>query len=296
MRQTREAKIKALAQTGDYNPEEAANAQRILDNRSLMLISNAERALAEAQTLGEMRDVHTMAKALQAGAKAHGLGIEAENKAAAVIIKAQVAMGQELIRMATDGERAVRGVVLGTVAGQGKKVLPAGEVPPTMAALGINYNDASRWQTLARDVSRLDAGLFEQLLERAQHDLEGRVVRLSQAPFVELVRNSLPPGDVPKPKGRIAPPAETVDEAKSTDFGPAYRLTQAVNRMDEAADEVYALLGSVDLPDRNEYRVDADGERYPVRIPDDQWEARIVRATRTAKIAVALVRRLEDLR
>lgn len=82
-----------------------------------------------------------------------------------------------------------------------------------------------------------------------------------------------------------------------TDVGPTGDIFErAIETMNSAADEVLAALRLPEWPDRNTYKVDEDGDRYPFRIADEEWEARIERATRTAKIAVAFVRRLEELR
>jgi len=107
-------------------------------------ISLARRALAEATTLPEMRDVHATASALQKYARARNLGIEAENPCAEIVYRAERKMGAELIRMAEAGERA-----MGWSTAPGHK----GTVDttlPTFADLGVARHAADDWQKFAK--------------------------------------------------------------------------------------------------------------------------------------------------
>jgi len=111
-------------------------------------ISLARQALAEATTLPDMKSVRSWAEALRAYAKSRGMGIEAENQAAEVVIRAERKMGVELRRMAEAGERN---------AGENSQFagsLPGGErlrksPNPTLGALGLDRYQSSDWQKLA---------------------------------------------------------------------------------------------------------------------------------------------------
>jgi hypothetical protein len=96
----------------------------------------AQRALAEATTLPEMKDVRSWAEALRAYARSRGMGIDAENQAAEVVIRAERKMGGELARMAEAGERA-------TQAGNNLQALPR------LQDLGIERHHAEDWVRLA---------------------------------------------------------------------------------------------------------------------------------------------------
>ena len=69
-------------------------------------ISLARQALAEATTLPDMKSVRSWAEALRAYAKSRGLGIEAENQAAEIVIRAERKMG---LVLAEPGTRAKGG-------------------------------------------------------------------------------------------------------------------------------------------------------------------------------------------
>jgi hypothetical protein len=149
-------------------------------------ISLARRALAEATTLPDMKDVRSWAEALRAYAKSRGMGIEAENQAAEVVIRAERKMGTELIRMAEAGERTVAGTggsrLLGRIPG-----LPAGERKAftavvnaggaTLAGMGVTPRQSSHWQRLATIDDEMFESLVVELLSR-----EG--ARLSRMDFV----------------------------------------------------------------------------------------------------------------
>ena len=73
--------------------------------RSLTILSEAGRMLAEAKTLEDVRQIRSLAVAAQAYAKAHELGEEARNRAGAVVVEADILGGQILEEMAENGER-----------------------------------------------------------------------------------------------------------------------------------------------------------------------------------------------
>ena len=90
------------------SPTEAAVAREKLRG-DITILPRAQQALAEAITLTDMKEIHDFAAALRAGARARGMGVEAENMAADLIIRAERRMGQELAYMKEVGERAAQG-------------------------------------------------------------------------------------------------------------------------------------------------------------------------------------------
>jgi hypothetical protein len=72
---------------------------------ALEQISIAQRALGEAKTLPDIKAVRDTAETLRAGARARQMGIETENTAAEIVVRAERKMGAELLRMKWFGER-----------------------------------------------------------------------------------------------------------------------------------------------------------------------------------------------
>ena len=127
----------------------------------------------EAGDVNTMKDIRALATAMQKGARARGLGIEAENVAAEVVLRSERAIGQLLVRMAEDGTRAKGGgaVLLDEVqiaTGHGSQAALRGRGPsdlPTLASMGItNARAAWEWQ----QVARLDNETFERMIEAAR--------------------------------------------------------------------------------------------------------------------------------
>lgn len=125
---------------------------------SLAPISQAQRMLTEATNLAEFREVRDYAEGLRAWARARGEGVTTENLAAAYILRAERAMGQELIRMAEVGERAARGQWQERKAGpagnqvsrwEGQEVT-ATKVLPSLTDLGVSEKESYLWQRLAK--------------------------------------------------------------------------------------------------------------------------------------------------
>jgi len=111
-------------------------------------ISLARQALAEATTLPEMKDVRATAAALLEYAKKRGLGIEAENPCAEVVIRAERKMGAELIRMREAGERDLGGGVP-TKGAEGTQPRSTPSTLPRLMDFDITWDKSSDWQKLA---------------------------------------------------------------------------------------------------------------------------------------------------
>lgn len=118
---------------------------------TLALISQARQALAEAQTLPDIKLAMERAKAGEAGARAAARvaaqrdlvevaeqANEAANDAASVRIEAQAKAGELLKQMAERGERIERG-------SPGMKSQPA----TSLDDLGVTKSESSRWQQIA---------------------------------------------------------------------------------------------------------------------------------------------------
>ena len=77
---------------------------------ALTPISRARQMLAEATTIPALRELHDYAIGVKAWAKARDLGVDAENEASEVILRAERAMGEAILGMRAAGLlRAVGG-------------------------------------------------------------------------------------------------------------------------------------------------------------------------------------------
>jgi len=135
--------------------------------------------VAQATTIGDIKDARALAKAVQGYVHDRSLGIEAENPAAAIVLVSEYKAGAELIRMKDAGER---------YKGPGE-IRPAnqwqGRDPalPTIEDLGLTKYQAESWQQLARQYPSADA-----LIARIESMPEG--TRVSRA--------AISPGDAPE--------------------------------------------------------------------------------------------------
>lgn len=141
----------------------------------LVLLDGAERALAEATSVADLKAFRDEVTAAKAWAKSRGLGVEAENKAAEYILRAERRIGQELIRMAETGERAMRG--------PGARPVPQdGELGPVrLGDLGLTYKDSEAFTAVAR----LPEDVFEAMLTAARESRE----RIAKINFYRKPRN-----------------------------------------------------------------------------------------------------------
>lgn len=149
---------------------------------ALTPITQAERALAEAASIDDLKDVRAFASAMQKGARARGMGIEAENQAAELVLRAERRIGQALRDMLENGERAKGGGkpvldALSIAAGRAQGALRGTTKSelPTLADLGLtNSRQAWEWQQLAL----LDEDTFERMLSEAKH-LKERIAKVN---------------------------------------------------------------------------------------------------------------------
>jgi len=110
-------------------------------------ISLARQALAEATTLPDMKSVRSWAEALRAYARSRGMGIDAENQAAEVVIRAERKMGAELARMGLKAGGPPGNLHrLGVVSDEHLLTRPGSSEEGT---LGLTTRQSWQWQKLA---------------------------------------------------------------------------------------------------------------------------------------------------
>jgi ParB family chromosome partitioning protein len=125
-----------------------------MKNDALAKLSNATRALAEAKTLDEVKKIHNIAKAAETYARAAKLGLEAQNHAAEVKLRAERKAG-EMLGILERGKTGPK--IIGNDADNSeyRRVLDDTETPD---------RDASRWQTIAG----MDDDKFEAVIGEAK--------------------------------------------------------------------------------------------------------------------------------
>lgn len=117
---------------------------------ALTTIGPLQEALALATEAGDidtLRDIAATATALQKGAKARGMGLEAENTAAEVILRAERAIGRSILAMRAEGQLAARG------ASPSQWTSRDATSVKTLADIGLgsgtDRNRVAEWQRLA---------------------------------------------------------------------------------------------------------------------------------------------------
>jgi len=144
----------------------------------LARLDEACRLLSECTDLAEIRAVHDMAEAARLYARAANRGLEAQNNAAEIKIRAERRAGELLAELPKNG--GARGVGVSFHDGSA----------PTLTELGIDTHDSHRWQ----QVARVPATAFEAHIEQvrtAGRELTSASVR-ALAPRFTPKRNEVP--------------------------------------------------------------------------------------------------------
>jgi hypothetical protein len=156
----------------------------------------ARYALEQAESVPEIKDVRDRAEALRSYAKRAGLGLEAQNQCAMLKLRAERKAGELL---------ATYGLAFG------------GDTSDTvsLADMGIERHDSSRWQKLAR----VDEGEFETYLANA---IAARV-EITQAAALRLAN---PPADrtrleADEHEQKPLPPTDVLALEEAIENGPA---------------------------------------------------------------------------
>lgn len=150
-----------------------------MTDNTLANIPPLQKALALAAEAGDvdaLKDVRAMGTALQRGAKARGMGVDAENAAAEVVLRSERAIGQTLLKMREEGVLAAQGDAPKRgnrfVRGLPPKSGPTPEL--TVADLPFTQHNVSDFTTLAR----LPDETFETMLNEAKN-LRERIAKVN---------------------------------------------------------------------------------------------------------------------
>src|SRR6266571_1939578 len=99
----------------------------------------SRRLLAEVRSVDDAKAIHDFAEAARVYARQARLGLEAQNDAAEIRLRAEHKLGELLAALPKqDGGAAARA-----------RSQNATEVPPRLGDLGISKSQSSRWQAIA---------------------------------------------------------------------------------------------------------------------------------------------------
>ena len=113
----------------------------------IIKLENATRMLAEIRTIDDARKLIDLAEAARVYARQVELGLEAQNHAAEIKLRAQRRAGEILDTM--EKNKGTAGTLAGRDTSGGYSLLPPEDNTPTYADMGIDKVDAHRWQTIA---------------------------------------------------------------------------------------------------------------------------------------------------
>ena len=113
------------------------------DTNGLIILDRATQMLAEVRSVDDARDLIDLAEAARVYARQVKLGLDAQNHAAEIRLRAQRRAGEILLDM----EKNTGAMGIGS--NQFEVRLQPTTAPPTYSDLGIDKRDAHIWQTLA---------------------------------------------------------------------------------------------------------------------------------------------------
>ncbi len=137
---------------------EAAEAGEPL---SLVKLDDVRRTLAELEQIDEVKDIRDKAEAMRLYAKQAQMGLDAQNHAAEIKIRAERRAGELLKSM--DKNTGTKGQLIGPGIIGGNTTLPPIK-PPPLDDLGISKMQSSRWQQIAE----IPEPEFEKLMEETK--------------------------------------------------------------------------------------------------------------------------------
>lgn len=192
------------------------------DMNSLATLDRATQMLAEVRSVDDAKKIIDLAEAARVYAKQVKLGLEAQNHAAEIKIRAQRRAGEILREMEkSEGGRPVENRLQPAT---GFANAPAGLIAkgslPTYSDLGIEKRDAHVWQTLAS----MDAPVFEQFIAEKRDAVEEITTAAMYREAKRFIAQQRP--DAPKlPTGRYgviyADPPWRYGDRLVEGYGPA---------------------------------------------------------------------------
>jgi phage N-6-adenine-methyltransferase len=151
-------------------------------SNQLQKIEGAARALAEAETLDEIKYVHDIATAAAEYARAAKLGLEAQNSAATIKLRAERKAGELLAGL--ERERGGSGRF-----GSSIDVQTASPYAATLAETDTSRQQANRWQAVAQMPEEKFEAYIEETIEAGDELTTAGVLRVAKAPDVTRVNS-----------------------------------------------------------------------------------------------------------
>ena len=121
----------------------------------LIKLNAARKALSEAKTLQEIKEIKNIAIAVKAYAKAKGMGVEMKNEASEIEIRAIREMGKLIKEKQDAGEMAKKGE------NQSNLVLEGNKVKSTLPEIGITRKESST----SKNLSAMSDENFEDIMD-----------------------------------------------------------------------------------------------------------------------------------
>ena len=191
----------------DFSPPAAPAAELIVpeppETTALAPTAAVELALANAEHVGEVKEIRDKAEAVRTYAERAGLGLEQQNAAAEVRLRAERRAGEMLAKMALHG---------------GDRRGADANDRVTLGDLGVSKDQSARWQKLAR----VSAGDFDAhvvaVKERGEELTTAGLLRLAK-PARRKAAKPVPDEDAPD-AGVVETLAELIDSGAK--FGCLY--------------------------------------------------------------------------
>jgi len=111
-----------------------------MESKSIALLNNATKMLAEVQSIDDAKNLMDTASAAKHYARKHGLGVEAVTFARSIEIASEIKLGEFLQLMEKNKGAAANAV---------ERVDSVDINPPTLVEIGISYDLSSEAQVLA---------------------------------------------------------------------------------------------------------------------------------------------------
>ena len=154
-------------------------ALNIPSSSPLARLETARRLLAEVRSVDDAKAIHDFAEAARVYARQARLGLEAQNDAAEIRLRAERKLGELLAALPKqDGGDAARA-----------RSQAATEVPPRLGDLGISKSQSSRWQAIAAVPARVFDRHLADVREQGRRD---GTTELTSAGAILLARQYRP--------------------------------------------------------------------------------------------------------
>ena len=117
------------------------------EHASLVLLDKAKRELALMESVQDVKEIRDTAEAYRIRIKQAKAGLELQNKAAEIKLRAERRAGELLAQ--DERAKGSRGQLAGRDASGAPMVVEPEKAAPTLADLGISWNQSSAWQIVA---------------------------------------------------------------------------------------------------------------------------------------------------